>query len=101
MKKRLGKVQDLVTARHRFEKWMADKSHSLLRPLLAELVQSETDQLEDRVREFRMWWNEERVSALRKMLPYPENDRSREVGELEVATRETRQQAGPQTQRAS
>jgi hypothetical protein len=101
LQERLGKVQDLVTARSQFEEWAADDSHALLRSLLAELVQAETDQLEDCVPEFGMWWNEKRIGTLRKILPHPANDTGTEDGEIEAGITEDLQQADPQTQQAS
>ncbi|HVT30914.1 MAG TPA: CHAD domain-containing protein, partial [Lacipirellulaceae bacterium] len=71
LQERLGKVQDHVTARQRFDTWSNGDGDDSRRQLLIELMDDEARRLADDVREFRNWWTDDRINRVRAALGQP------------------------------
>ncbi len=65
LQERLGKVQDHVTAIARLCDWADAADDDEQKALLLELADDERSRLADAVIDFREWWTDERVNALR------------------------------------
>jgi CHAD domain-containing protein len=68
LQERLGRVQDHVTARQRFEKWADSGADISRRQLLVELANEESRRLDEGVQDFHRWWTDERIVQVRSAL---------------------------------
>jgi CHAD domain-containing protein len=71
LQERLGSVQDHVAAIDRCRGWMAKTRHATLQETLRELADAEQRGLTDALREYRDWWNDERVAQVCILLESP------------------------------
>jgi CHAD domain-containing protein len=69
LQERLGRIQDHVAASQLLSQWSEDSKDTDLQGLLRELAAEEYLRLDEATGEFRSWWTDEKVDALRRGLP--------------------------------
>jgi CHAD domain-containing protein len=68
LQERLGRLQDHVTAKQRFEKWAETNKDDRCGTLLRELAEAEAGRVTLEKEEFHNWWCEDRVGRVRSVL---------------------------------
>jgi CHAD domain-containing protein len=88
LQERLGRVQDHVTAIGHLCEWADDKRYAEHEAVLRELAEEERERLIDEIRDYQLWWSDERAEELRIGLSRA-NAREEVVTETSQAARQT------------